>query len=69
MSIKKLVTILICLPLTVFTQQSPGTAIDNLKLFQGDYSKELHFDKYSKGVYLLQIKTSDNVITKKISFY
>ena len=43
---------------TIFTE--------NLKQFKGEFFKEITLEKYSKGIYFLEIETDDGVINKKL---
>ena len=39
---------------------------ENLKKFKGEYFKVISLEKYSKGLYFLQISTDKGVVNKKI---
>jgi hypothetical protein len=40
--------------------------IENLKKFKGEYFKVISLERYSKGIYFLQIATDKSIINKKI---
>ncbi|MEC9209815.1 MAG: T9SS type A sorting domain-containing protein, partial [Bacteroidota bacterium] len=39
---------------------------DNLQEFVGEYVKSINLNKYTKGIYFLEIETNDGVINKKL---
>jgi hypothetical protein len=52
---KKLILILLCLPMIGFGQQ-----------FIGEYTKQIDLTKNAKGIYFLEIETNNGVINKKL---
>ena len=34
--------------------------------FIGEYTKQVRFDKYGKGIYFLEIETNNGIINKKL---
>ena len=39
---------------------------EDLKQFTGEYSQSINLNKYTRGIYFLQIETSKGVINKKL---
>jgi hypothetical protein len=42
------------------------TIIEDLQQFVGEYVKTINLDKYSKGIYFLEIETKNGIINKKL---
>ena len=42
---------------------------EELYQFSGEYIKSVDLNKYSKGIYILEIKTQQGIINKKLTLY
>ena len=39
---------------------------ESLEEFVGEYTKQISFDNYGKGIYLLEIESSNGIVNKKL---
>ena len=54
------------LTLRVFNSVGDIIFIDNLESYIGEYKKQISLKEYSKAIYLLEIKTDDGIVNKKL---
>ena len=40
--------------------------IENKELFIGEFTKQVNLSEYPRGIYIVQIKTNDSFISKRI---
>ena len=40
--------------------------IENKEMFVGEYTKQVDLSTYPKGIYMVQIKTNNSFITKRV---
>ena len=40
--------------------------LENKELFVGEFTKQVNLSEYPKGIYMVQIKTNDSFVSKRI---
>ena len=40
--------------------------IENKEIFVGEYTKQVNLSEYPQGIYMVQIKTNNSFITKRV---
>ena len=52
--------------LTILDSYGKIIEIENKELFIGEFTKQVNLSEYPKGIYIVQIKTNDSFISKRI---
>ena len=52
--------------LTILDSYGKIIEIENKELFIGEFTKQVNLSEYPRGIYIVQIKTNDSFISKRI---
>ena len=56
----------VTLELSVLDAYGKVIMIENKEMFVGEYTKQVDLSEYPKGIYMVQIKTNNSFITKRV---
>ena len=56
----------VALELLVLDAYGKVITIENKEMFVGEYTKQVDLSTYPKGIYMVQIKTNNSFITKRV---
>jgi len=57
---------IVTLELLVLNTSGKVIMIENKEMFVGEYTKQVDLSEYPKGIYMVQIRTNNSFITKRI---
>ena len=57
---------IVTLELLVLNASGKVIMIENKEMFVGEYTKQVDLSEYPKGIYMVQIRTNNSFITKRI---